>query len=209
MTLKQKHKSPRPYFVLLTLIFLAMPASADQEASNVPHVASGSYGRCYAKSIPAHIYDPRDQVRQQGVTRIYQVGLEEDTLIEEYKWFGQKIYLDCVGNSTPTIVRLGPWHRGHDASEDHLALAFYRGGQLVKKYSTLDISGGELNTEPSFSKYKNVSASVSHYTVFKEYPKLVTITHQDGSNFHQEQVIKAVTIDNRELIFNLSTGLIR
>jgi hypothetical protein len=88
-------------------------------------------------------------------------------------------------------------------------LAFYRDGQLIKKYSTLEIAGGDLNTEPSFSKYKNVSASVSHYTVFQEFPALAIITHQDGSVFREESVIKAVTIDNRELIFDLSTGLIR
>ena len=209
MTSKYKVLSPRLYVSLLMLILWQNPASADQEASNVAHVSASSYGRCYAKSVPTHIFDPDDQIRQKGITRIYRVGRETDALIEEYDWFSQRLYLNCAGASVPTVIRLGPWHRGHDPRDDHLALAFYRDGKLIKKYSTLEIAGGELNNDPSFSRYKNVSASVSHYTVFKVAPVLATITHQDGTTFREEQVLKAVTIDNRELIFDLSTGLIR
>lgn len=209
MTQNPDHHRSRLYLAVLMLALWSFQAHADDEASNVAHVAAGTYGRCYAKSIPTHIYDPDDQARQQGVTRVYRVGNEKDVLVEEYQWFSQRIYLDCMGGALPTVIRLGPWHRGHNPKDDHLALAFYRGGQLIKKYSTLEISGGEINSDPSFSKYKNVSASVSHYTVFKEFPKMATITHQEGSIFREERVIKALTIDNRELIFDLSTGLIR
>jgi hypothetical protein len=44
------------------------PCPADNEASNVSHVAAGPYGRCYAKSVPDHLYDPVDEPRQQGRT---------------------------------------------------------------------------------------------------------------------------------------------
>ena len=70
--------SGRALLIALMGLMSAGPALADQEASNVAHVAAGPYGRCYAKSVPAHIYDPDGEPRQQGVTRVYRVGEGED-----------------------------------------------------------------------------------------------------------------------------------
>ncbi len=110
----------------------ASPALADYEASNVAHVAAGPYGRCYAKSIPTHIYDPQGEPRQQGVTRVYRVGDAEDVLAHVYDWFSQRLFVKCGPLDDIMVVRTGPWHRGHDVQADHLALAFARGGALLK-----------------------------------------------------------------------------
>ncbi len=184
-------------------------ALADQEASNVAHVAAGPYGRCYAKSIPRHDYDPEGGTRQQGRTEIYQVADSEDVLVQQYDWFSQVLFVRCRNGSEPVVVRVGPWHRGHNPRLDHLAIAFYQGGKLIKRYSTLDIAGNEKAEKGAFSKYKNVSASVSHYTVFASLPELTKITETIGSTFTQDWVIKATTIDGRALVFDIETGELR
>jgi hypothetical protein len=84
MTLKLRHHILHLSLGLLMFALWPLSAHADDEASNVAHIAAGSYGRCYAKSVPTHIYDPDDQARQQGFTRIYKVGKEKDVLVDEY-----------------------------------------------------------------------------------------------------------------------------
>ena len=135
----------------------ALPVHGDQEVWNSAHVVGGDYGRCYAKSVPSESY------RGKGVTRVFRVSDSEDALVQSYNWFSQQIHIACnLSNGlTPTgisVVRFGPWARGHRASADQLAIAFYFKGGTLKEYSTLDIAGCA----------ENVSASVSHYTVIEE-----------------------------------------
>jgi hypothetical protein len=181
-------------------------AHADDEASNVAHVAAGPHGRCYAKSVPRHVYDPEEGSRQEGVTWIYQVEAAEDVLVHVYDWFSQRLFLKCGPPGDIIVARIGPWHRGHDPSSDHLALAFYHGGDLLKRYTTLDIAGNELAVDGGFSKYKNVSASVSHYTVFESGPEMIRVVSSDGPVFTEKWVIQATTVDGRRLMFDMETG---
>lgn len=199
----------RVLLIVLALSVFARSAVADDEASNVAHVVAEPYGRCYAKSVPEHIYDPAGGPRQQGHTEIYQVGETEDVLQEQYDWFSQILYVRCRPGSDSLIVRLGPWHRGHDPRADHLAIAFYEGERLIKQYSTLDIAGDEQAEEGAISRYKNASASVSHYTVFASSPELTKITENVGSTFTEDWVIEATTIDGRVLVFDMATGQFR
>ena len=195
--------------IALLGLMIASPALADDEAGNVPHVAAGPYGRCYAKSVPRHIRDPEDQPRQQGVTKVYRVGDAEDVLVNVYDWFSQRLFVRCSPTDDIVVVRAGPWQRGHDPQEDHLAIAFYRGGKLIKSYSTLDIAGGEEANDGGLSKYRNVSASVSHYTVFASGPESIKTTTADGPVFTESWEIVATTIDGRSLTFGLETGEVR
>jgi hypothetical protein len=187
---------------------LATPALADQEASNVAHVAAGPHGRCYAKSVPAYIYDPDGEPRQQGHTTLYRVGDgdSDDVVENRFDWFSQKLLLRCGPANDTLVVRVGPWQRGHDPRADHLAIAFYRGGTLLKSYSTLDIAGGEKAKDGGISKYANVSASVSHYTVFERQPEMVRITTNIGPVFKDNWIIKATTVDGRALVFDMTSG---
>lgn len=193
-------------FITLAGLVGSSAALADQEARNVAHVASGPYGRCYAKSIPAHIYDPDGASRQQGRTRIYRVDNSEDVLLHQFDWFSQKIFLKCGPSQNTLVVRVGPWHRGHDPRPEHLAIAFYKGDQLLKQYSTSDIAGDEKAVNGSLSRYRNVSASVSHYMVFASEPTMVKITKSDGPIFRDDWVIEAETVDGRLLVFDMATG---
>ena len=201
--------SGRVLLIALAGLACASPALADEEASNVAHVTAGPYGRCYAKSVPKHIRDPQGEPRQQGVTRVYRVGDTEDVLVHVYDWFSQRIFVKCGPLDDIIVVRAGPWQRGHDARTDHLALAFYRGGALLKSYSTLDISGAEAATDGGISRYKNVSASVSHYTVFASGPEMIKVTTSDGPFFTENWWIRAATIDGRSLTFDMETGEVR
>ncbi len=201
--------SVRALLIAMAGLAWASPASADQEASNVPHVVAGPYGRCYAKSVPMHIYDPESGPRQQGRTEIYRVGDPEDVLVRRYEWFSQVLFVRCRPGSEPIVIRVGPWHRGHNPRSDHLAVAFYQGGRLIKRYSTLDIAGDERAEGVAFSKSKNVSTSVSHYTVFVSGPELTKMTEQVGSTLEEDWVIKATTLDGRVLVFDTATGEIR
>lgn len=137
-------------FLLVALVFLSSAALADQEASNRTIVRSSEYGAYYAKSIPLEDYG------QEGVTRVYSVGTDEDTLLYEYPWYAAEMYMGGSGDGT--LVRFGPWARGREPHEDHLAIGFYRDGRVIREYSTLELA----------NLGSGVSQSVSHYRVFGE-----------------------------------------
>ncbi len=140
---------------LFFLLFFLTPAAAfaDEEASNRAYVTASEYGQFYAKSVPHESYGLK------GVTRVYRVGEDEDTLIQSYGWYSTRIFIEGFGD-TVYVVQMGPWHRGRRATATDHAVAFYKGERLLKKHSTLDIAGEE----------GNVSSSVSHYTVFSGKP---------------------------------------
>lgn len=121
---------------------------ADEEAGNRTYVIASEYGQFYAKSVPSESYGLK------GQTKVYRVGKEEDVLIQTYDWYSPRIFLEGFGDVY--VVQMGPWHRGHRASSEHHAIAFYKNDKLLKKYSTLGIVGSE----------DNISRSVSHYTIF-------------------------------------------
>jgi hypothetical protein len=96
------------------------------------------------------------------VTKVYRVRKESDLLIHTFDWLSHQLYIACnvSDNKTPTgisLVRMGPWPRGHEATSSQLAIAFYFKGRPLKEYSTLEIAG----------RPHNVSRSVSHYRVIK------------------------------------------
>ena len=196
----------RVLLIALAVSVFASSAVADNEASNVAHVVAGPYGRCYAKSVPDHVYDPEDEPRQQGRTMIYRVGNSKDVVVQRLDWFSQRLFVKCGPADGIVVVRLGPLHRGHEPRADHLAIAFYKEGKLLKRFSTLDIVSGEKTQNSSPAIYENVSASVSHYTVFDGVPEMVKITTARGSVFEDNWVIRAKTVDGRELTFDMATG---
>lgn len=186
------HKQPLALGVLLCLLLalLSAPFSAlaDDEASNWAHVQSAEYGRCYLKSVPAEHYGSK------GQTFVYSVTAQADQLLVTYPWYSKQIWLNCAvsnGKSATgiSVVRRGPWSRGHRASANDLALAFAFNGKEVKRYSTLDLAG----------KADNVSASVSHYTVIEK----VLGYRWVKSN---EYVFEILLIDGRKQAFDPTTG---
>jgi hypothetical protein len=175
-------------FVIL-LINLPYYALADTETPSYPHVAADEYGRCYARSIPRPEWATDEDTRQAGVTKFYIVSnkVDHDLAVHTYDWFAQKTYVMC-GHPDNIIVRMGPWARGQDASDDDLAFAFYNNGKLVKRYSTLDIAGDK----------ENVMRSLSHYWIIKEDP----VAKWDGKKW----IFSIKTFGDEIISFNPSTG---
>ncbi|MDH3742892.1 MAG: hypothetical protein OER56_14985 [Hyphomicrobiales bacterium] len=171
--------------ILCASVF-SVPAKADTEGPNSPHVVAGKpFGYCYARSVPDHYY------LQKGVTQVFQVTAKaRDQPLFEFDWYSGNIYLYCnyggddLGASL-SLVRMGKWPRGSKASADELAMEFYHGGKLVGSYSTLDIAGSP----------DNVQRSVSHYRVIE------SVSGLDYSN-----TFKVTTVDGRTLTFDTRTG---
>jgi len=177
------------------LVTLCVGVRADEEASNVPHVAVDQYGRCYAKSVPAESYGSK------GETNVYAVD-RQDRLVETYAWYSGQVYLQCF---TPmpdrqvaiSVVQFGPWARGRKANDDDLALAFYARGKLLRRYSTLDIAGSP----------DRISNSVSHYTVISRVEGYVQVRRLEGIvRSASESAFAVVTVDGRRLLFDPATG---
>jgi hypothetical protein len=177
--------------VLLLAAAGAGPVAADDEARNVSHVRSGTYGRCYAKSVPEEPWG------QRGVTRLYRVERDADELIATFPWFSQELRLQCnlsgPGGPGASLVRFGPWARGRAARAEDLALAFYFGGAPLARYSTLDLAG----------RPDNVWASVSHYRVIAE----IIGYRPLGPDAPGTYAFDLETVDGRRLSFDPATGM--
>jgi len=133
-----------------------VPVFADEEAPKTAHVTASENGSIYAKSVPDE-YDWEN--RSNGKTFVYEVSEKKDKLLYTYDWFAQEIYLlDNFGS----LVRLGPWARGHEPNKGDLAIGFYLDGKKLKEYSTLDI------VNMAFDDKMNIGMSISHYDIFSE-----------------------------------------
>lgn len=173
------------------LLFSCVLLHADQEASNIPYVKSGSWGRCYVKAVPDGYYDTK------GKTFVYVVRKDADLLVHTFPWYSQQVHLqgNMVGaqgyheGSGVSLVRMGAWSRRDRPSREELALAFYYNGRLLAAYSTLDIAG----------KTMAHSRSVSHIRVIREVKGYRWVT---GNSW----AFDIVTVDGRTLSFNPVTG---
>ena len=174
--------------LMCALLVASTTGTADEEASNVPHITASQYGRCYAKSVPRTLY------ASEGTTKMYSVQVGDDVLLHTFAWYSPRLFLECnVGRPkqgvSASLVRFGSWPRGSKATSRELAIAFYYDGKLAKAYSTLDIAGSP----------DNVSASESHYTVFNRV---------DGYRWHESNLatFEVLASDGRLLIFDPTTG---
>ena len=183
-------KTQAAFWCLLLLASAGAPAHADSEAPNRPHVTAGQYGQCYVKSVPNEYWG------EGGETALYKVAAERDELLARYNWFSQQIFLKCNtirnGVHGVSVVRFGPWARGHTANAQDLALELYFNGELLARYSTLDIAGSP----------ENVDASVSHYQVLRNIIGY-RLSGADGSNDYEFAV---ETTDGRTITFDTTTG---
>lgn len=173
------------------LLFSCVLLHADQEASNIPYVKSGTWGRCYVKAVPVGYYE------MKGTTRVYVVRKDADLLVHTFPWYSKQVYLqgNMVGakgygeGSEVSLVRMGAWSRRDRPDKKELALAFYYNGKLLAEYSTFDIAGKKMA----------YSRSVSHIRVIREVKGYRWVT---GNSW----AFDIVTVDGRTLSFNPVTG---
>ncbi len=187
------------------VLSLCTAANADREAPNRTRVFASSSGSIFARS------EPRDYHGTVGVTKIYRVRKTGETLICEFPWYTNQLYLYQLGSDV-AIVRRGLWPKGRKANSGSLALEFYLNDQLLKRYSTLDIA-----VVPD-----NVSASASHHRVFGlihgfrvRFPLPAETQAPDDADKTKEPRVRRTprevffevqTIDGRLLIFDLWEG---
>ena len=182
-------------------------ATADDEMSNVAHVAAGPSGRCYARSVPKHVYDPDDD-RQAGTTSLFTVKDTGDTLARHYDWFSQQLLVLCdlPFPERSILVRVGPWPRGDAPRADHLALAFYASGRLVKRYATKDIVDIVAKRPACPNDVPPFLRSVSHYSVLGVEPRLEAVTANEGPVFHARWRVRTSDLCGRPLLFDPASG---
>lgn len=173
---------------VVVIIVAAMPiesAEGDDEASQVAYVVAGRYGRCYFKMVPdpKARYDPR---RGQGYA--YEVSDKgpDKLLWQTAGWYAHRTAISVWGRY---LVRLGNWPRGHKPSNDHLGIAFYDRGKLIKRYSTKELIKDLSKVEPS----------VSHYEFLK---KVV------GFLPNSDRLFRIVAVDGKRWTFDVTNGKI-
>lgn len=160
----------------------AAPSSPDQELAPYPLVRSNRSGRSYVRMLP----DPEAPFdRERGSIACFDVGTDGDTQRWSASgWYAYEVHLDADASH---LVRIGNWPRGQAPSDEHLALAFYRDGELLARYSTRD-----LILDPS-----KVLPSVSHYG-FRD--------GQHPPRFVQPGRFELTTVDRVQYTFDATTG---
>ncbi|MCA9402169.1 MAG: hypothetical protein KC897_00175 [Candidatus Omnitrophica bacterium] len=155
-------------------------AGADDESLPVPFVRASANGHFYFKMIPE---SPLDREKGHGIC--YQVLSEagDEVLWQTSGWYSNRVYLTHDGQY---LVRYGNWPRGHELSENHLAIAFYHRGQLIRSYSTK-----QLVKDPA-----QILPSMSHYYWSRRDPEFDTFRY----------LFKLKTIDNVEYTFDIKSG---
>jgi hypothetical protein len=138
------------FAIAFMLLVMNRITNADEEVANWPILHSSESGTTYAKSLPD------SYIGQKGKTKVFSVGRQNDSLICEYDWYAHEFYIG--GNDGSTLIRFGPWHRGHELQKDHLAIGIYRNGKTVRDYSTVEMA--KIGS--------GVSTSKTHYQVFKQ-----------------------------------------
>lgn len=155
---------------------------ADREAPHYPYVTTSCIGKYYFKMIPdQEISFDRDR----GTGICYRVRRnEKDKVIWKTEgWYSFKTFLSDDGLY---LIRIGNWSRGVEPSDEHLAVAFYKKGKLLKRYSTKDL----------LKDISAVKSSVSHYQWLSE----VIGLEPYGTIF------RLITIENIEYLFDISNG---
>ena len=121
----------------------ALSPAPDKERAPGAYISAADGGRFYVKMVP-------DKERV-GVATVYRVTDAADEVVWSVSgWYAFSTFLSDDGQF---LVRMGNWPRGREPSDEDLAVAFYKSGELLAQYSTK-----ALIQHPDL-----VPRSVSHY----------------------------------------------
>jgi hypothetical protein len=169
---------------IAALLLIYSIAWADSEAPPYPYVTVSEYGGYYFKMIPDK-QNQYDGDNGSGICFEVTTDQTDKILWTTTGWYAFVTYLSYDG---AYLIRMGNWPRGQELSSEHLAVAFYKEGELLKSYSTKD-----LVKDPS-----SIERTVSHYSWSAESPKLDSYEHR----------FTIVTKDNNEYVFDITNGSI-
>jgi len=168
------------------------PAEAYVKGSETPPYPAYQRGRIYARCIPGDFLSGSESGAK---TYIYEVAKEGDKLLYSYDWYDEVFLFDDHYSYEPflSIVRVGPHHpRGHVPREDQLAIAFYKDGKELSKYSALDIVR-LCHKDPD-----SVPKSVGHYSLIESIEGFKEIGRDD--------IFDIKAYDGQILSFDIRTG---
>lgn len=182
-------------FLIAALFAVCAPltAQADQERTPRPRVFAATEGHVAFAMLPPP-YDEKTGLFKPGGRGIAYVLQKDGSLKELYRtegWYAFEVFLSPNGKY---LVRLGDWHRRAPA-KDHLAVAFYRDGKLIKQYMVLD-----LLKDPSKAR-----ATVSHY--FWRPDEAGDGPKPELADWDLSFSLQ--TVDGWEYVFDLKTGTIK
>lgn len=153
------------------------------------------------RMVPAK-YDKGYKVQREafGVASKWEEDGNLKVLYRTKGWYSFRVF---VSRSGRYLVRMGPWSVGSEPTKDDLAVAFYKEGKLLKKYST-----AELVKDKS-----KVIASTSHYFWRAPSPLDDGITKVERLKFRlhldDTNVFDLHTIDGWTYSFDVTTGKIK
>ena len=178
---------------LIVILITSGLLNADDEGPPRPYITTSPHGRYYFKMLPKTLESPKPfeyldgepkTIPHTGISYELKADGNDVELWRIEGWYASEVYLAGDGEH---LVRMGSWPRGQEPSEDHLAVACYRGGGLFKEYSTADL----------IKRKRKVKRSLSHYFWRAEdqsYPRI-------GPNY-----FKLKTIENTVYTFDIFTG---
>ncbi|MBI2921993.1 MAG: hypothetical protein HYY18_12980 [Planctomycetes bacterium] len=155
---------------------------SDNEAPPYAYVSVAPGGRYYFKMFP----DPKGRGREFGRGVMYRVREEEadEEVWRTEGWYSAQTFPTADGTG---LVRIGDWPRGNAPSEEHLGIAFYKEGKLLKSYSTKEL----------IQDVSAVQATKSHYAFLKD---AIGFVPAGGNRF----AIR--TVDDVLHVFDAGTG---
>ena len=157
---------------------------ADLPAPAYPYVIASKDGTHYFKMLP----DPKNlfawDTRGTGVAYEVTKNGRDKVLWRVSGWYAFSTF---ISNDGKYLVRMGNWSP-REPSAEHLAVAFYENGRLIKRYSPLDVL-----KDPT-----HAPRSVSHYRWLKDLPAF----------YKETEMFSIVTVENIEYTFDVTTGKI-
>lgn len=181
-----------------------LPAKSDTEAEPRAMIFTPTYPGdvCFCMMPPVYA-EKSEEIVKEGYGIVYRL-LSNGKLEELYRtngWYSYKVFVSYDGRY---LVQMGPWNRGKEVDEKHLAIAFHKDGKLLKKYST-----AELVKDP-----KQIQLSASHYRWLLAGSRGGTETRrlsgEERETFRpcldSDQKFTLTTIDGWTYVFDATTG---
>ena len=178
-------------FATLCVGLSAAASPVDTELAPRPYVVAASNGPFYFKMSPDPA-DPQDRDKGFGYAFEARVGRDDTLRWSTSGWYAHDVFLARDGDH---LVRLGNWPRGSEPSNDHLAVGFYKSGQLIKSYSTAEL----------IRDVSRVPRTAGHYSFFGEPPPTFA---SEPTMLDDALTFRLATSDGVAYVFDVRTGMI-
>ena len=176
-------------YCILLLAFYSGRSLCDSPVRPLPRVTVSNSGELYFAMIPKNgernLDATKEKVEPFGIAYELLTDGKSKELWRVSGWYSHTVFLSNDGEH---LVRLGTLPFGEGASDNDLAVAFYKNGSIIKSYSTNDLVKDK-------SKIEKTSGRYIWFRIDEIYARL-----EYTNNFHLK------TIDGVEYIFDLSTG---